>query len=552
MSSKNNPGTYQLTRLWGILAALIALGVAGQVGPAAAQEDAEPIAQILYASHNTVYLDKGEADGLTIDTELDVRRAGRVIGKIRIIYLAQHSASCEIVGILEDEQFEVGDQASFVPAPQPPPETIFVKREAAEEFREPIKLEPRETKFEVHGRAALEWQYFGDNGSTSETFHQPSVYLSISGKRPRTGPFAFHLRMRTKYNQRNRAFGTEVPETEWTHRVYRASLSYADPARSVSIHLGRLFSADLPGAGNWDGALFEYRVDRFWRFGVLGGGEPGLSNSEPDFSRQKYGAFLSVNGPGHAGRRSQGTVALVGQYRSGRISREFGTFGCALLFGPKLSLRQDLEVDIKRNWRRLPGEQRLALARLNTLVQYHPHTRLGIDLSYDHFQNVRRDENRDIPDSLFADAMQQGLRLGLRYKLSRSIRCGARAGYRVREDEDKQPFFGNADLRLSNVCGSGCSLLLRYSYADGRFVRSHAPTVDLRRRFGRRLHLGAGYGTRSFTGIETESADQEGQWFRFTGTYRASRRVDLQWLWTTTAGDIGAGTRAMLRFGYRW
>lgn len=552
MSGKGGIGPYRLTRLLGVLPMLIALGVGLLASHACAQEDATPVAQVLYASRNTVYLDKGEADGLTLDTELDVHRAGRVIGKLRIIYLAQHSASCEIVGLVPDEQFEVGDQVSFVPAPEPPPEPVFVTKDLAPGPRKLIELTPRESKFELHGRATLEWQYFEDDGTTSETFNQPSVYLSISGRRPRAGRLAFHLRLRTKYNQRGRSFGSDRPETEWQHRVYRASLSYADPTRPVSIQIGRLFSAAVPSAGNWDGALFEYRTSRFWRFGFLGGGEPGLGDGEPDFSRQKYGAYVGVNGPGHAGRRSQATAALVGQYASGRISREFGTFGCALFFGPKLSVRQDLEVDIKRRWRRLPGEQKLALARLNALAQYHPHARVGIDLSYDHFQNVRRDENRDIPDSLFADAMQQGLRLGLRYKLSRSIRCGARAGYRIREDEDKQPVFGSADLRLSDFCGSGCSLLLRYSYADGRFVRSHAPTVDLRRRFGRRLQLGAGYGAQSYLGVETESADQEGRWFRFTGTYRASRRVDLQWLWTTTAGDIGAGTRAMLRLGYRW
>ena len=165
---------------------------------------------------------------------------------------------------------------------------------------------------------------------------------------------------------------------------------------------------------------------------------------------------------------------------------------------------------------------------------------------------MRRAETQDIPDSLFADAALRGLRFGTAIRLASNVRVSGRIGYRDRDDEDKRPVYAGANLGWGNCLGTGVLLQLHYAYADGRYSESHVPSVDLQRGFGKRLQAGLGFGSQNYDGLDAETLSAEGQWFRLYGTYLITRRADLQWLFTETSGDIGAGSRMLLRLGYRF
>jgi hypothetical protein len=165
---------------------------------------------------------------------------------------------------------------------------------------------------------------------------------------------------------------------------------------------------------------------------------------------------------------------------------------------------------------------------------------------------VRSAETQDLPDSLFADPKLQGFRLGLRMRLSPTLRIGGHLGFRDREDVEKRPVFANADLSWGNLLGSRVDLVARYAYADGRFTRSHVPSLDLRRDFGTRLALGIGFGAQTYDEIDNGNKTLQGQWLRLLGTFLITRRSDLQWLYTRATGDVAEGTSVYLRLGYRW
>lgn len=545
---------------WGktLLAGMIA-GSLGwlSINGAAEAQSAETTADIVYLSRTTAYIDKGEADGLMLNAELEVYRGERSVGLIQVDYLAQHSASCRIVS--STSPLEVGDTVYFTPIQKPvAPVTEEPEPDLEDRLSEPpppippLMLPPVEDHPRFHGRVALEWEHFSDAEDTDDDFQQPSMYLRLNGHRISNRPLHFQMRLRSKYTERSRALNAESPEDEWLHRLYLLSLSYSNPEQPIRLELGRLYARDLRGAGNWDGGLIELRPTEHWRLGFLAGGAPDLTDSEVDFNERQFGGYVTHVQDPPGPRRYRGTIGFVGQYQDGDVSREFISLANELALGTKLHIYQNMELDLNRDWREDVSGESQTLSRLNAHVRYRFSRTLSFDVAYDHYQNVRRVENREIPDSLFADAALQGLRAGARIRLSSSMRLGGRIGYRDRDNEDKRPVFANADFGWSDLLGTGADLQLHYAYADGRYAESHVPSLDLQRYFGRKLRLGLGLGSQSYDGIGPETLTVEGQWFRFFGTYLLRRHLDLQWLYTQTEGDIAAGSRVLLRLGYHW
>ncbi len=546
-----------LIGLW-LLGALGVTGTPTGLGPqsAAAQETA--VGSILYLSRTTAYVDKGEADGLTVGARLQVVRDGRQIGVLEVDYLAQRSASCRIVRA--DVALQAGDEVRFTPAPPEPPEEPpsreepAAEPEAADRYQpKPLTLEPLVLRPEVRGQIGLECRLYDDpECSTDDNLIQPALTVRLDATRVADRPLEVHLRLRSTYTERGRRIDEDRPKTEWEHRLYRLSLVYDDPDKPFRLAVGRLFSSAVGGAGAWDGGLLEVRLGDRWRLGAFGGGTPNLYDGEPDFDQGKVGGYVSLLAGARGRTRYRGTLGFVGQYTACDVSREFVVLANELNLASGLLLRQNLEVDVNRDWRKEAAGEDQTVSRSNALIQYRLHRALRVHVGYDYYQSVRRIENRAIPDSLFPRAWLQGLRVGADVRLSRAVSLGGRIGYRDRERDDKQPVFGNGHVSWRDLLGTGLTLQARYAYADGRFTRSHVPSLDLVRNLGRALRLGLGYGYQEYEGVETESFDAQGQWLRFYGSYCISRRFDAQWLASQTSGDVGEGSRALLRLGYRF
>ncbi|MFH1844800.1 MAG: hypothetical protein ABIF77_16540 [bacterium] len=534
----------------GLLTLILFIAIFAEEG--AADTEDQVTGSILYISRQVVYIDRGEADGLVLQTELVVFRNGGEIGRLMVDYLAQHSAACTILFVGETA-LAPGDEIRFIPEPasieaddQPGP----VPEEPPPGI--PLRLPPREETFRIRGRTALEWSSFAYAGNSEEYFQQSAFLVRLHGQRLWDRPLEFRLYLRSRYNQRNPAIDSARPRTEWRHRVYRLSLVYDDPDLPFRFALGRMFSSEVPSAGGWDGALVEYRSGSRWRLGVFGGGDPDWIDSEPDFAQQKRGGYVSFGAGQFGHRRYRGTLAFVGQYRSGEVSREFLTVINQVSFGRQLSVHQHLELDLNREWRRETSGEDRTLSRLNADIRYRVNDHLQLNLGYHHYQNVRRIETRDIPDSLFADARLNGLRAGARIRLSRAVRLGGQISSRRRQGEDRSPVFVTGNLGWTDFLHSGAVLECRYAYAEGRFANSRVPSCDLQRNVGNSLRLGLGFGSQSYEGVETETFDLDGQWLRCFGTWRLARSLDLQWIYRKAWGDVAAGDRLFLQLSRRW
>jgi hypothetical protein len=365
-------------------------------------------------------------------------------------------------------------------------------------------------------------------------------------------PLDFRLHLRSKYSQRSRALDSARPENTWLHRVYEAALVWSCPKGRVRASAGRLISSDLPGAGNWDGGELLVHLNPRWSVGGLAGTLPGLTDSSFNRDKQGYGGYLLFAAGEPGAKAYRGSLGWVGQYDGHLVNREFVATRNMLRCG-RVALQQLAELDLNRGWREEAAGERATLSRFNAALSLQATDALRLNLGYDRWEPVRTLFNRELPDSLYAQSLQQGLRAGGSLRLPHRVRLGASLGYRDREDEDKRPVFASGELAVADLGGSGVEAELRYAYADGLFARSQAPSLDLSRRFCRCLDLGLGLGLTRYAGVEAESAmpDQKGQWLRLYGGYRLSRQLDLQGIFGHTGGDVGAGNLVQMRLAYR-
>jgi len=519
---------------------MLAIGLlALAAGNAAASE-----AAILHVNDASVYIDKGATDGLAEGDLIAVERDGAEIATLQVAYAAPHSASCTVLAA--SGPLAAGDGLRLASNEgKPIPVDLPLSGKPA--------LEPAGAPaFNLTGRLAVEWRRFTDDSEAGEDFTQPALAARLRAERLWGQPLDFRLHVRSKYSQRSRALDSERPENAWLHRVYEAALVWNCPQGRLRASAGRLTSSDLPGAGNWDGGELLVRLNPRWSLGALAGSLPGLTDSSFDNDKQGYGAYAVFAAGEPRADAYRGSLGWVGQFDGHLASREFVTTRNSLRHGA-FTLMQLAELDLNRDWREAAAGESTTLSRFNVGLYLQAAPALRLNVSYDRWEPVRTLWNREIPDSLYALALQQGLKGGATLRLPHRVSLGASLGYRDREDEDKRPVFASCELGVGDIGGSGLDANFHYAYADGRFVRSHVPSLDLNCACGPRFDLGLGVGLQRYEGVDAESsmADQEGQWLRLHGGWRLSRVLDLQGSFGHTGGDIGAGNLVQMRLAYR-
>jgi hypothetical protein len=513
----------------------------------------EAIAEIAYLSRSTVYIDKGEKDGVTLGADLTVVRSSREIGRLAIEHVSMHSAACRIVSWVDS--LKIGDQVLFQPVfkPEPEPEELKpVVAPVADPPVRPLVLPPKTREFDLSGRASVEWLHFSDGGNAEKDFDQPAVYLRLDGRNIKNRPLNFHLRMRNKYTNRASGIDRARPEREWRYRVYQAYLGYGDATTAWQLKLGRIYTERMRSVGSWDGLLATYALSERLSVGFFGGGEPDWETFDADFDNSKYGGYFSFA----AGRRAlnwyRGTVGFVGRYSDGDVNREYLVFMNEAAIGGRLQIRQNLELDFNRDWRKDATDEAQTLNRFNMMMSYRLNRQLSLTCDYDYYQNVRDLNNKEIPDSLFADAIQKGVKFGLRARLSSSLRIGGRVGFRAKSDQEKRPVYGNVDFSWTNIFSSSLRVNGSCAYADNRYSKSLVPMISISRYFGVRMYQGFGFATEKYEAVEQDNSDAlTGQWVRWFGSYTMTERIDLNWQLSFVSGDIGEGERIYAGLTYR-
>ncbi len=448
-------------------AALFAALLLAAVALRAQKQSAAAEVGVRYRSAETVYLDAGSAAGIAVGDRFEVRRDGRVVGEVEVIFTAERSASARVVR--ESETIRPGDRARRIgaavtppPAPaerapvtQPPPtpqqpSPSDAAASDADRYGERVSraAQRRARSTRASGTLSFEWRgtSSGSGDDASRDVTRSLARLNLRVRDLAGTPLQLRLRGRL-FDLSREGQRAGLPADESRDRLYEAALIYDPPGSWLAVRAGRLGGSPLLSLGYLDGALVEVRPLARLAAGVvygrraedaaLGSNGGGNGGSGEDKGSTKAGAFLRFGGAPDAdtGRRSF-EVTLAG-YREETDDPSFGRDYVALESrvdgGEKWSLFQHAELDLD-----VPavagseGGQQLSLASVTLVRRLARSGRLA--LSYDRFQRYPTEEDPTVPEAFLDRFARQGLRLGWSRESSGGLRFSVDAGARFRED----------------------------------------------------------------------------------------------------------------------
>src|SRR3989442_1569120 len=263
-------------RRGGWLACLLALALA-LAGPAAAQDSAAQakIAHISYLAGQTAYVDAGRLDGLREAARVDVVRGGKTLGVLKVVYLASHRASCDVVSATA--ALAVGDSVRFVPAPAPRDSTVAVRTSGT-----PSPSRANGSGHRLRGRAGVAYFVMRQPGGAGGRVSEPAIELRLDGQPLGASSVNLALDVRARRTYTILSDGSAV--TDDRNRVYQAAVSVNAPGSPARVTIGRQISGNVASVGLFDGLMAELN-QADWSTGVFAGSQPeplglGFSSSE--------------------------------------------------------------------------------------------------------------------------------------------------------------------------------------------------------------------------------------------------------------------------------
>ncbi|HOX24892.1 MAG TPA: hypothetical protein PLL30_03905 [Candidatus Krumholzibacteria bacterium] len=410
----------------------LALAVSPLLAAAAGATSPGPFA-VRYLSAEHVYLDGGRLDGLATGDSLDVEREGRLIARLVAVHVADHSTACRPIDQIES--IAAGDLATVVAraargesagaaAGAAAPAAVATDAPASPPRTGGATAQP------IRGLVALRWSYARAADSRSGWTSEPSLRARLTVPDLVAKGLELRLEGTLRHQDRAHAPGGVAPRSEWRSRVHEAALAYAPDAAGHRWSLGRALPRAVAGAGWVDGVLGEARLgDGTW-IGAFGGWQPDWHSSEPSDETRKGGFFVRHQAGRPGARYLAGSLAAVGLYRAGEVSREFLYVAARGELDRRVGVQTGWEIEVNRRWRRDLGGDPISLTGAFVGLRWQAGRAVGINLDYDGRRTPRTAENRSLADSLFNDSLRQGLRLRGRIQAGRHAALTVQGGLR--------------------------------------------------------------------------------------------------------------------------
>lgn len=524
-----------------LLAMLVALGV-GQVRSSTA---AESECHVRFVSAENVYLDAGSAAGLDVGAKVRVVRGGKAVAELEVAYVAESSASCRIIS--STGAINTGDRALFEPlaaaAPAPADTLVSRVRETKDAPRQRIRSAERFT-----GWLALQWDHTAESTDRDLTTDLFSLPFRVRA-RDLGHDFEFHGRGNLRRITRG-GFSGSTPASEWRNRVLEAALVREGKDLDWQLALGRVGGRRTAAAGPFDGFSVTRRVGGRTRVGAFAGFAPAWGDLGFSTDDHLAGAVLEYERAGTDGKMLDVTLAAVGRYREGEISREYVSLVTSWRDGKRLSLLQAAEIDLYRGWRREQTGKGSALTSTALTGRFQATKALALTLGYDGREPVRTWETRSLPDSLFTEAGRNGWRAGAAWRgaggVSLDLSGGLRHEQRTGEDVTSWQAFARVPQRLLRLA----DITVSTRGFDGPWMSGWSPSLRASRQAGvARWNLEVG--RFSYTGKLADST-RDNTWAELGLSREIGSGWDLTGSWRNDWGDDITGRRLFLEMGRRF
>ncbi len=420
------------------------------------RRDDGPVVRYVSAGH--VYLDAGADGGLAAGDTVEIYRKDLSIATAVIDYVSRHSSTCVPIRRSDhapekgDTVIVVGPRARRGTRPLSPPPAgpsgpplppgydgpmvvthVWPKHQDARSVRsvETFDIEPRPVPRVrlIEGVVSLEWIHIDDRTVAGLDLDRPTARIRLAAPHLLDDSYAFEMRGRFRRIDRSRSYGSGTHSSEWRNRLYTLSLSRTTRENTFRWKAGRIVPDRAGGAGTLDGVLVETGIGRAIRTGAFAGTLPTWRDSDPRTAVQKGGVYIDYRPGDVNGRRLDGTVAAVGEYRGNTTSREYLYLRSAARFGRRFRVEESAIVDVNRSWRKDVAPSRLSLSRLYLTGRFRGSN--GFEASFTGYsrKRYRTYESRSTADSLFDGAARAGGKLRIGARLLRfhvSLEGGAR------------------------------------------------------------------------------------------------------------------------------
>jgi hypothetical protein len=449
-------------------------------------------ATVTYVSATAVYVNVGRLNGIEPGNTGEVRRQGRPVAHLVVVFSADHSTSCRIADKTED--ILRGDSAFvYVPARLPlansDSSSSLPKSPPVAFHSAPPKSPPRN---QLTARLALQTFLIHDRNTADRDEHEPAAILNGSIRNIGGSHLTFMLRSQSRRMKLHSAQNGAVRQ-RWDHRVFEMALVYDNPGSRVYLSMGRLLAGEISGMGQIDGLMVTYGSRNGLRGGLFYGTSPNPQTSSVHSNLTKAG-ILGIYRATIGTQQISSTVALTGEYHLGSISREFAYLQTQWNVSRFFSIYENAEVNIYRGWRRDAEGKSVELTNVVLNAVWSPVRKLTMTFGYDARSNYRTYESRSQPDSLFDTRLWQGARASADVQLPWGMSAGMSAGLRKREGDPETMRNASIQYSLNNPLGSQMVFLARENLFQNAMTSGEQPSIGISRRCFSRVFLTARVG----------------------------------------------------------
>lgn len=529
------------------LAALLALAPDARAG--------EPGFLVKYRSAANVYLDGGKARGLAIGDRLIVASNGATTAELEVVFIADESASCRVVS--EKWPVRAGDTATLInktaaaPEPEVEPEAADAEPEAAAATG--AKRRARTGPWaRVRGVFSLGYSRSWDETPAALDFEQRTARLDFSVWDIGGQPLTFNVRFRTRQDARARSLSAFTPRTQRDDRLYEMSFRYEPPSERVGFEAGRIGASHFSSVGYLDGALGRLRLGGPLQLGGFFGQRAEFDGSGAEVSGLKYGGFVRLAPAGrYAGGAYEMILAGVREFAGSEVSREYLSLESRFGSGRRFSAYERAELDVNRGWREDLAGRRYQLSNLAVSANLRFSAAGSFVLSYDNRKNYRTYQNRTIPQTIFDDFLQQGLRANLYVGRPSGLNLSLNSGVRFQEQQAENAYSYGGGMRHGSLFGSDVSLGFDYSGFQNRYTDGHLLTAQTGKHFGGGHYADLGYGHSLYRVIATGDR-RKTEWLRLSGRAQLFRGFYCVGDFEYDRGDDIKGPRGLFELGYQF
>lgn len=506
--------------------------------------------KVQYISAEHVYLDGGKDKGLAIGDTLIVRRLKTVIAEVVVEFVSEHSASCRVIQARQNPV--AGDLAALKSktAPAVEEKKPLAKHPLLKE-KENEKASPERNHIRISGSMGFQWYQFIDNSAFNLNFSQPTVRLNFKARNIWNRPFNLFIKLRSRYNKRERAYNSDVPQKEWRNRIYELYFSYEDEKAPLNFRFGRIISNTLSGVGYIDGVLLQHNLTNKVRWGIFAGTQPEWQYSDFQTSLQKYGLYANYLRGDYTSSRLEATLAAAGEYHGSTVSREFIYMQTSYYHGKRWNIYQSTELDVNRGWRKEKSGQTISLSGLYVSGNYYFADWISAGLSYDNRKNYYTYEMRGLADSLFDAAFRHGLRATLNGRILKNTRFSINFGLRERETGAQYTYSYGTNLTQNNLFLRGLMLSVRFNGFHNLYTTGYNPSLQAGKNFSGGHSVSISYGN-YFYRIDRTNSDRLNQWLRAAAQIELPLRLYLSGQYEYDWGDDRRGHLILAEVGYRF